>query len=224
MTWSPSETLTLTLGRFNAPIGWELLDAPDMYQYTHAHVFNYGIAFNHTGLMLGWDPDGIFDGLFYIVNGSETYYDIDIPKTVGTRLGFSFNDATNMGLSLVYDHKNHSIADIDFTYATDTFTLGGQLNYGMEAVSNDMWFGGLLTLYWLLGDEWGMTVRGDAFRDTPTGSRVGGDPDEMYVSGTLSPSYYILPNTWLLLEYKATYRANAGQVDHIAAFESTYSF
>ena len=31
----------MTFGKVNAPIGWELLDAPDMYQLSHTLLFGY---------------------------------------------------------------------------------------------------------------------------------------------------------------------------------------
>jgi hypothetical protein len=43
--------LTFTLGRFNAPIGFELLDAPDMYQFSRPRLL-YGcpaISRRHAG-------------------------------------------------------------------------------------------------------------------------------------------------------------------------------
>ena len=48
----------LTFGKFNAPIGFELLDAPDMYQYSHSLVFSRGLPTNLTGAMLAMDLGG----------------------------------------------------------------------------------------------------------------------------------------------------------------------
>ena len=59
----------VTFGKFNAPIGFELLDAPDMYQFSHALVFDHGLPTNLTGAMIARPLGDKADVAAYWVNG-----------------------------------------------------------------------------------------------------------------------------------------------------------
>ena len=121
--------LTFTMGKFNAPIGWELLDPNDMYQYSHALVFNYGLPTNLTGLMLSGSY-GMVDVHAYWTNGMDT--NSTQPKgmrTFGGRIGITPFKGINVGFSYIQDKNTNNnsttaaltnpaskITDIDFTY------------------------------------------------------------------------------------------------------------
>jgi hypothetical protein len=92
--------LAFTMGKFNAPIGFELLDAPDMYQYSHALVFDHGLPTNLTGAMVTLSPAEGVDVAAYFVNG----WDNDVrhvkgPKTFGGRLAYTMGDLFTIGFS-----------------------------------------------------------------------------------------------------------------------------
>ncbi len=218
-----NDTIGMKIGTWLAPIGWESLDAPDMYQYSHAMVFDYGLPTAHTGLLLSV-ATGSLDAVFYLTNGMDTYYEIDNAKGAGTRIGYAVSDSFNFGVSYLYNHADVMIADLDLTVETDSILLGGEFNFGLEDATSDSWFGGLATVNFGLSDAIALTLRGDVFKDTATGSRVGGAGNEFYVNGTLSPSISLAENAGMLLEYKATYATKASTVDHLLALESTYSF
>lgn len=133
------EGITFTFGKFNAPIGWELLDAPDMYQYSHAMVFNNGIPTNITGAMLS-GVAGVLDAVVYLGNGTDlNSANVGGLHTYGTRIGVTPVEVLNFGFSyLVGDNnagtilpvnKRFSTVDIDFTYTgVENLILGGEYN------------------------------------------------------------------------------------------------
>ncbi|MDQ6975819.1 MAG: outer membrane beta-barrel protein [Mariprofundaceae bacterium] len=124
---------TFTFGKFNAPIGWELLDAPDMYQFSHAMVFNNGIPTNFTGGSLA-SKFGIIDAIIYGGN----YVDLNGvqpngSQSFGTRVGLSPMDGLNLGLSYLHTTNPGSSTDrtidIDFTYdAIENLIIGVEYN------------------------------------------------------------------------------------------------
>ena len=90
---------TLTFGKFNAPIGFELLDAPDMYQFSHALVFDNGLPTNLTGAMLSMDLGGGIDVVVHLSNGWDQNVDTNTDKMIGGRLGYSHEEMGGIGIS-----------------------------------------------------------------------------------------------------------------------------
>ncbi len=92
MVFSPAAwgDVDLTFGKFNAPIGFELLDPVDMYQFSHAFVFDYGLPTNLTRGMLTADLGKGFDLAAHVTNGWDQNADVNTGKTAGGRLGYSF--------------------------------------------------------------------------------------------------------------------------------------
>ncbi len=177
------EGLTFTLGKFNAPIGWELLDAPDMYQFSHALVFNFGIPTNLTGAMLSASY-GVADLSVYLTNGTDVNgTQQDGMKTYGGRLGLSPVDGVNIGFSYIVDkNRNNQITqgnpssrifDIDFTYdGIENLLIGAEYNdnKGFQNATNVAFVGNQISSrgYMVMGhydftDMVGLTLRYDYF-------------------------------------------------------------
>ena len=140
--------LTFTVGRFNAPIGFELLDPPDMYQFSHALVFDYGLPSNLTGLMVAATPGKSLDIRGYVVNGWDNN-DLGSkgPKTAGGRVGWSFGNAAMMEVSALSGSQDGGTADdpttLDRTVfdldvkvtPVDGLVLGAEANHGTVDVA-----------------------------------------------------------------------------------------
>jgi len=164
--------LTFTFGKFNAPIGWELLDAPDMYQFSHALVFNYGLPTNLTGAMLSASA-GLVDASIYYTSGLDMNGTTSGgPKTMGGRLGITPLEGVNVGISFIQDRNTNGIGqptlkilDIDATIElVENLLIGGEYNE-----TKNMQGAGIRTKgYMLMGhydftDMIGATVRYDYF-------------------------------------------------------------
>jgi len=131
-----SEGLKFTFGKFNVPIGWELLDAPDMYQFSHALVFNYGLPTNLTGAMLSASA-GIVDASIYFTNGlDQNGVQITGAKTFGGRLGITPLKGVNVGVSYIQDKNTNAVGsralkilDIDATVELiESLLVGAEYN------------------------------------------------------------------------------------------------
>jgi hypothetical protein len=242
---APSESLKLTFGQFNAPIGFELLDAPDMYQYSHAMVFNSGLPTNLTGVMVS-SGFGLVDISAYYVNGWDINIDDNNEKTVGTRIGLTPMETLNLGISYIsgkegaVDPLGLTVTDIDLTFTgVANLTVGFEYNMGVQEASSAVtsgddatWTGYLLMANYAISDTYGLTFRYDAFDDTE-GARLGGGVAEIRNSITLSPSMAIADGVAALFEYKTTTSdqevftdkdGNAKKDQTEIAIELTYSF
>ncbi len=77
ITFAPSflGSVNLTFGKFNAPIGFALLDAPYMFQYSHALVFDNGLPTNLNGAMFSSNLNESVDLSVYVCNGWDQNVD-----------------------------------------------------------------------------------------------------------------------------------------------------
>lgn len=238
-----------TFGKFNAPIGFELLDPTDMYQYSHAMVFNYGVPTNITGAMVS-GAFGVVDLSVYVVNGWDIITDDNKDKTVGGRLGVTPLEGLNVGASYITgkegsdaggaETSNLSVFDVDATFTMiDRLTVGAEYNMGtyegmsaVDAGEDAEWSAWLVMANYAFTDKVGLTLRYDAF-DDKDGARLGGGVAETRQSYTVSPSYAIAEGFGVLAEYRYTTSdekvfadADGNLEDSVSEFavEFTYSF
>jgi len=232
-----------TFGKFNAPIGFELLDPVDMYQYSHALVFNFGLPTNLTGLMGAYKISDQIDLSLYIVNGWDNNLDNNTSKTVGGRVGFTPVKGVALGLSAITgitetDTENRkSVVDIDVTVTTiEKLTIGAELNAGKEegasaivAGDDGSWNALLLMGHYDFNDIYGLTVRYDYFNDKD-GARLGSSMKEKRHAIAIAPTFSLGNGAGLLAEYRHdnsdqnVFDGNTSESTDSIAVEVTYAF
>lgn len=167
--------LTLTAGRFNAPIGFESLDQPDMFQVTHGLLFTYCTPSNLTGAMAGLGLGHGLDAKLYAVNDWELNSENNGSPTYGGRVGWGTTYGFSGGASWITGMRDpsqrvrQSVLDVDLTYIpTDRLILGAELNgcqadlFGQDA----SWAGFMVMAHWKLHERLGLTGRYDLLDDT----------------------------------------------------------
>ena len=179
---------TLTFGKFNAPIGFELLDAPDMYQYSHSLIFSNGLPTNLTGAMLAMDLGGGIDVVVHLTNGWDQNVDANTNKMIGGRLGYSHEELGGIGFSAMRgDHveptfgsdfelvSNLTVYDIDLTLTPAPGPIiGGEYNNNKrelkESGSNNVinLNGYMVMAHYRLTDVMGLTGRYEYFKPSNT--------------------------------------------------------
>ena len=103
-------TPVFTFGPFNTPIGFELLDAPDMYQYSHSLVFNNALPTNLSGLSISQALAGGFDVVMYLSNGWDVS-DNEYGKLIfGRRMGFEHGMGIAAGLSAIQNDNDDALS------------------------------------------------------------------------------------------------------------------
>ncbi len=235
---------TLTFGKFNAPIGFELLDAPDMYQFSHALVFDMGLPTNLTGAMLGMDLGGGLDVVVHLTNGWDQNVDSNTSKMIGGRIGYSHEELGGVGFSAMRgDEAGHTgnltVVDIDLTLTpTPELTLGGEYNNGKteeRATSRENdWNGFMVMAHYRLNDVMGLTGRYDYFAREETGD----DHDDHHHGEalnvtqqalTIAPTFALTDGLGFLMELRRDFSDDAifGDSEKSMvnfAFEMTYTF
>jgi len=212
-------TVALTFGKFNAPIGFELLDAPDMYQFSHALVFDHGLPTNLTGLMASFSPIPQLDVNMYICNGWDENDETNGPKTAGGRVGYALmEEKLNVGLSYIagkeilndiipdsiqFTEYERSVLDIDlsFNYSSNLI-IGGEFNQG--SISNDdddySWSGFMIMGHYELNDWMGFTARFGSMDDPD--SWLFGENGETRNAITIAPTFTLPNGIGALIEYR----------------------
>lgn len=243
VTFNPKffSSLKLTFGKFNAPIGFESLDPPDMYQYSHALVFDYGLPTNLTGLMLFSKLGSGFNLSAYICNGWDKNAALTKTKTFGARLGYSSEKWGDLHLSVIRGPQNsiekntRNVFDLDFTLTpVKKIIIGGELNYGtVKTETNTLnWNGFLLMSHCDITDYLGLTLRYGFFNDQ-NGIRLSNGLPEKRQAYTIAPTFSLGNGLSALLEFRLdvsdknifnqagnNYRKSLLTM----AFEVTYSF
>ncbi|HPF35172.1 MAG TPA: outer membrane beta-barrel protein [Candidatus Krumholzibacteria bacterium] len=223
LAWSPASLggATLTFGKFNAPIGFELLDAPDMYQYSHSLLFDHALPTNLTGVMYARPVGESFDLCAYWVNGWDVNEAAgDGPETYGGRLGYSLGEKGVVGLSAIRGTEmlpvtlttkavdtaplDRTVFDVDLTLTpADGWLIGGELNLGKveaeDGASAD-WTGFMLMANRTLTDRMALTLRFDRL-DDPDGA-VFGQGEDVRSSLTISPSWVLDDGLTALFELR----------------------
>ena len=233
----------ITIGKFNAPIGFELLDAPDMYQFSHALVFDHGLPTNLTGVMGGYKFNDQVDAVAYVVNGWDNNTDSNSTKTIGGRVGIAAMEGVSVGLSYITgpegtnNNDKRTVFDIDVTVTTiENLTLGFEFNSGEEdnagdGVTDSEWTGYLLMGHYDFNDIYGLTVRYDFF-DDKGGARLndGDSLKEEQTAITIAPTFVLGENAGMLVEYRlleSDQKVFAGGTEDsqsTIAVEFTYTF
>ena len=219
---------TLTFGKFNAPIGFELLDAPDMYQYSHALVFDNGLPTNLTGAMLSMDLGGGIDVVVHLTNGWDQNVDTNTNKMFGGRFGYRHEDVVGIGFSAMHGDEevtvlnssvenpvsNLTVYDIDLTLTpAPGLIIGGEYNYGKRELdfwdSETKWNGYMVMAHYSLTDVMGLTGRYDYFNTstrTVTSSAPGlihtFESDKTHQALTVAPTFALTDGLGFLMELR----------------------
>lgn len=198
---------TLVAGRFNAPIGFESLDAPDMFQYSHALVFDYGLPVNFTGARLDVALPAELDLKLILANGWDNNTDTDMEKTFAGRLGRQFGEF-GVGFSWIADAEvngddSQRVLDVDATWVHDSWRVGAEYNMGTTTVADqDLgWSGMLLMCHKDFSEKMGLTLRFDRFDDADN-LRFGEAMGVVRTAFTVAPTFVLGERLGAVLEYR----------------------
>jgi hypothetical protein len=81
--------LKFTLGKFATYLGAEVIEARDNPNYSRSFLFNYAIAFTHTGMIVSYPVADNVSASFYAVNGWDAASDNNKGKSFGASLSIT---------------------------------------------------------------------------------------------------------------------------------------
>ena len=221
--WNVSEGTTLTMGRFNTYLGYEVISPAGNFNYSTSYMFSSG-PFSMVGLK-GDFTLGETSLMLAIMNPT----DVNNNTTGGYALGAQFGYAGQF-LNLYYDNDEVLGFEVDYTGG---FDVDDELFIGINAayqVSNDAGFYGV-ALYpqYTVSDSFAVGLRGELF-----GFHDDSDDDLPSVFSTTLTGSYTVENLTIKPEIRLDswselepYTDNDGlATDSLAAFTiaAIYSF
>ena len=167
--WNVSETTTLTIGRFNTWVGYEVIAPGANFNYSVSYLFSNG-PFSHLGvkadfalsddisLMLAvtnpWDTNDISGSGEYAFGGQLGAY--------GQYLNLYYDNGSNGGLGF----------EIDYTGGfdlTEDFFLGINAAYNTNSETDSGFYGAALYPQLSTSDDFAIGLRGEYFAFTQDG-------------------------------------------------------
>lgn len=187
-------------GKFYAPIGFELADPPDLYQFSNSLVFVNMIPTELVGIMGAYQVTDNIDVKLY----TSGPWDNDAAalafgdKNFGTRVGFGLGDKGGFGLSVVGGPQstpglNRIAVDLDASLTpAEGLLIGAEVNANMygqyygkvvtdattgEIVGGDkkgyaMPIGFLVMTNYTFTDWFNLTLRYDMVKDAAVGKNI----------------------------------------------------
>ncbi len=167
--WNVSEGTTLTMGRFNTFLGYEVISPAGNFNYSTSYLFSSG-PFSHVGLKADFSLSEDVSLMLALMNVTDTNNNLTGVYSVGAQLGFS-----GQYFNFYYDGGEVLGYEIDYTGGfdlSDDFFLGINAAY---ADNDGEGFSGV-ALYPQLAtcDSFSLGLRGEYFATHSDGA--GDDP------------------------------------------------
>jgi len=195
INWTPARlsTLSLSFGRFDAPIGFERDDEPLNLIPTTSFTFENARPVKFTGLMARYTLNPKISVLGMIANGWDQVADNNSGKTAGFKLQVFPSSGLAVAGGVFYGPERDSTNGSPRTLFTGDATwqpvqrliLQAEAHRGSEAGTH--WTGVVGQAFWRVGRSTGLTVRGEVL-DDPDGARTG--TAQKLSSVTISPWYF----------------------------------
>ncbi|MBK9735874.1 MAG: porin [Saprospiraceae bacterium] len=161
--YKPTDKLTLTMGKFNTFVGYEVISPVLNYHYSTSYMFSFG-PFNHTGLKGNYDLGkgfGVMAGVFNPTdytdsNPNNTYY-------FGGQLSYVFDQGSvYLNTLLNKDYKQFDL--------TSSFKVSNTMNLGLNATTASDFFSGIaLYTNLTMTESFSAGIRAEYFKDNGIG-------------------------------------------------------
>ena len=178
--------LKFSFGKFVTPMGAEVIEAIDDFNYSRSFLFNYAIPFTHTGVRAYYPFSDTFNAALYVVNGWDNTNDNNNGKTVGASFNITPVKPVSLAFNFMYgpEQDNNSsnerfLFDWVATFnATKKLTFVLNTDYATEqsvatalGTTNTKWYGIAGYAKYEFTDWFSMALRGEWFKD-PDGVRT----------------------------------------------------
>jgi len=191
--WNVTEGTTLTAGRFNTYLGYEVISPSANFNYSTSYLFSYG-PFSHVGVKADFALSEDFSLMLAVMNVTDENFNgtstgsIPGAYSVGAQLGYS-----GQFLNFYYDGKAKLGFEIDYTGGfdlSDSFFLG--LNAAYQDNDGVGFVGAAIYPQLATSDSFTIGLRGEYFSEMGDYGAIGsGVEDSSVFATTLTASYTV---------------------------------
>jgi hypothetical protein len=191
------------VGKFVTPVGAEVIESQDNWNYTRSILFGYAIPFYHLGVRAAVPLTDKVTVAGYLVNGWNNAAELDGQKTVGASLTVKPSSKVTL---VVNDLVGKEAADLDTRNifdATLTLALGeklslmGNFDYGTEGEAS--WWGIAAYAKYQATPGWAVVGRYEYTDDTDGGFMTFGTKAQSF---TVTSDHLIAGALKARLEYR----------------------
>ena len=156
--WNVSESTTLTAGRFNTYLGYEVISPAGNFNYSTSYLFSNG-PFSHVGLKADFALSEDFSLMLAVMNPTDTNNNNTGDYGLGAQLGYA-----GQYLNLYYDNDSVLGFEIDYTGGfdlSDSFFLG--INGAYQVKDDAGFYGAALYPQLTTSESFSIGLRGELF-------------------------------------------------------------
>ena len=232
VAYSPSESVTFTLGNFGTFVGYEVIDAPANMNYSMSYLFSNG-PFYHTGAKVDFAFGEGFGAMVGVFNDTDSKFDAVEGKHVGGQLSYA-NDQLGVYLNAITgteaelageDNLNEFQVDLTATYqASETLMLGLNASSYSTSVDGDDaggFVGAALYLTAGVSETADLSFRGEYFANT---AAEGDDTDQPSVLALTASGNFKVGDLRIIPELRFDTGSNGFTFGDDAADESAFAF
>ncbi len=180
--WGVSENTTLTMGRFNTFLGYEVISPTGNFNYSTSYLFSSG-PFSHVGLKADFSLSEDFSLMLAFMNVTDVNNNLTGAYSAGAQLGFK-----GQYLNFYYDDGEALGFEVDYTGGfdlTDSFFLG--INAAYADNDGDGFYGAAVYPQLATSETFSIGLRGEYFGQFVEGL----DDDSTVFAATLTGSISI---------------------------------
>ena len=229
VTYSPSDKITFTLGKFGTHVGYELLDPQLNRNYSMDYMFSCG-PFSHTGLKADVNLSDHFGFMLGIANPNDL---ISAPFGRKFFLAQVHGGIENFSAFLNYvggkDMAGVTSNQVDLVLTgklSDKFSVGynGTVKTAKFDGPSDSWWGSALYLNVDPTEKFGFTVRGEVFNDKKGVAGFGTSLFDATLSLNIKPveNFTIIPEFRLDSSKDPFFYKNADKISPTAKSTGTF--
>ena len=156
--WNVSEGTTLTLGRFNTYLGYEVISPAANFNYSTSYLFSSG-PFSHVGLKADFSLSEDFSLMLAVMNPTDVNNNFISGYALGAQLGYA-----GQFLNIYYDDKEVLGFEIDYTGGfdvSDDFFLGINAAYNNNSETESGFYGAAIYPQLNTSDDFAIGLRGE---------------------------------------------------------------
>ncbi len=185
--WNVSEKTTLSAGRFNTYLGYEVISPAANFNYSTSYLFSYG-PFSHVGVKADFALSDDFSLMLAVMNVTDENSNLTGEYSLGAQLGYA-----GQYLNFYYDGEAKLGFEIDYTGGfdlSDNFFLG--LNAAYQDNDGTGFYGAAIYPQLSTSDSFTLGIRGEYFAEMGDYGAIGtGVEDSSVFAATLTASYTI---------------------------------
>jgi len=211
----PSENFTLDVGKFVTPIGAEVIESQDNWNYSRSILFGYAIPFQHTGVRATVAANDQVSVSGFLLNGWNNSVDNNNDKTFAASVAVTPSEQLSWVGNIIAgkeaDFDDNGEEDLVWLFdttlsfqATETVSLMGNYDYGsasnyIDTDESGSWWGFAAYARLQAQENWALAGRYEYVDDSDSGFMTIGEKAQSF---TVTSDHNVLDGVIARVEFR----------------------